>query len=422
MKVWLVTVGEPLPIDPGSPRLLRVGLLAEFLIAAGHEVTWWSSTFDHTHKRQRVTSNKRMRLPSGLRLHLLQGHGYQKNVSFARLRDHRALARVFAEAVRSEPRPDVILASFPPIELGYEAARFGRAAGIPVVLDVRDLWPDTFLYAVPRVLRRIARTVLRPAFSMTFHAFALATAVTGIAPPMVDWGLAKARRRRSSFDRDFPMGYPSLGANENAVEEGRKWWKETHGVVSGSGFTIVFFGSIGSTVDFEPVIDAARDLAASGVRFVLCGTGEELARLRARAEAMENVIIPGWVDAGRIASLLDIGDAGLAPYRNRPDYLTSYPNKVLEYLSGGLPVLSSIGGLIGDLLKTENCGIVYGETNTRLADAITQLQHDQARLHAMSSNARRVFSSRFSAEAVYPKMIDYLSTIVKAFGINPVQR
>ena len=43
MIVWLVTVGEPLPTDPGSPRLLRAGILAGLLAEKGHVVHWWSS-------------------------------------------------------------------------------------------------------------------------------------------------------------------------------------------------------------------------------------------------------------------------------------------------------------------------------------------------------------------------------------------
>jgi hypothetical protein len=53
MRVWLITVGEPLPLDGPGERMLRTGILAAFLAARGHEVVWWSSSFDHVRKRQR---------------------------------------------------------------------------------------------------------------------------------------------------------------------------------------------------------------------------------------------------------------------------------------------------------------------------------------------------------------------------------
>ena len=56
MRAWLLTVGEPLPCDGPNERLHRTGLLAEALHSRGHEVLWWSSTFDHARKRFREST------------------------------------------------------------------------------------------------------------------------------------------------------------------------------------------------------------------------------------------------------------------------------------------------------------------------------------------------------------------------------
>ena len=48
--VWLVTIGEPLPVEAGS-RALRCRLLARELARRGHDVIWWTSDFDHFAKR-----------------------------------------------------------------------------------------------------------------------------------------------------------------------------------------------------------------------------------------------------------------------------------------------------------------------------------------------------------------------------------
>src|SRR5690349_4324310 len=71
LKIWLAHVGEPLPIDAKNERQLRMSLIARMLAQRGHEVTWWSSTFDHTHKRQRFPSNQRVDVSDGLVLQLL---------------------------------------------------------------------------------------------------------------------------------------------------------------------------------------------------------------------------------------------------------------------------------------------------------------------------------------------------------------
>ncbi len=53
MRVWLLTVGEPLPTDGGSDRVWRTGFLARALADRGHEVVWWSSAFDPFRHRLR---------------------------------------------------------------------------------------------------------------------------------------------------------------------------------------------------------------------------------------------------------------------------------------------------------------------------------------------------------------------------------
>jgi len=52
MKIWLVTIGEPVPVHEGvRDRLCRTGYFAHLLANHGHNVVWWTSTFDHFRKK-----------------------------------------------------------------------------------------------------------------------------------------------------------------------------------------------------------------------------------------------------------------------------------------------------------------------------------------------------------------------------------
>jgi len=79
MRVWVVSVGEPLPFDEGHPRLLRAGILARMMAARGHDVTWWSSTVIHMQKTLRF--NETTVVPQGPNLNIVCLHGglYTKN-------------------------------------------------------------------------------------------------------------------------------------------------------------------------------------------------------------------------------------------------------------------------------------------------------------------------------------------------------
>jgi len=285
-----------------------------------------------------------------------------------------------------------------------------------VVLDVRDLWPDIFLDHAPAPLRPLARLALAPLFAQTGEAFRLARAVTGITTPFVEWGLRLAGRQPGPEDRAFAMGYPSREVDPGLLVEARAWWKATHGLDGHAGLTAIFTGSFGHQVDLDTVIAAARRLCGTGIRFVLCGSGENLERCRRRAAGLDNVILPGWVDAPRIQALMELAYVGLAPYYSRVDFLNSYPNKVLEYLSGGLPVLSAMEGLVGELLQENECGEVYGpgDSLSRLSVSLLSLRDAPERLHAMSLRARALFEARFDADRVYGEMATYLQTAARS--------
>lgn len=52
MNVWLLKASEPLPIINKEERLLRMGMIAEELNKRKHNITWFSDTYDHFHKKQ----------------------------------------------------------------------------------------------------------------------------------------------------------------------------------------------------------------------------------------------------------------------------------------------------------------------------------------------------------------------------------
>ncbi len=140
MRIWLVTIGEPIPVQEGKrDRLHRTGHFARFLADRGHEVVWWTSTFDHFRKKHLFDEDTTLSMDNRLQIRLLHGCDYSTNVSLARFRNHRQIGRKFARLAREEEnRPDVIVSGLPTIELCAESVKYARDRGVATVLDVRD--------------------------------------------------------------------------------------------------------------------------------------------------------------------------------------------------------------------------------------------------------------------------------------------
>ncbi|MDY6852291.1 MAG: glycosyltransferase family 4 protein [Thermodesulfobacteriota bacterium] len=422
MRVWLITVGEPLPIPGAKGRLLRTGLLAEALYVRGHEITWWTSTFDHWNKRHYFSRDAVAEIAPGYQIRLLKGPGYRRNVSFGRIIDHYLTARKFAGQARLEERPDVILCSLPTINLAGAAVKFGCEAGVPVVVDIRDMWPDIFLELVPNQARRPARFFMKPMFRAVRSACSGAAAITGHAPAFVEWGLRNAGRSRTERDRDFPYGYKSEPPSAQTMQAARGFWSRLGLSGEGDEFVVCFFGTIGRYFELETVIKAARLLGSADkkIRFVLCGAGESLSFYKGLAVGCENVTFPGWIGAAQIKSLMSLSSVGLAPYRNSSSFVISIPNKAIEYLSAGLPIVSSLKGVLKDLLTANDCGLHYENGDAKgLAAALCVLSESPSRRKILGKNALALFKKRFAAKKVYHDMSVFLEeTAAKEKGLN----
>ncbi len=414
MRVWLIDIGDPLPYFHPEDRRFRAGNIADHLMEAGHHVLWWGSTFDHARKRHEADRDSRVDVSPQLAYRLLHATSYSKNVSVARVVNHWLIGRKFRRYARTEARPDVIVCSFPTLDMSYEATRYGRERDVPVVLDIRDLWPRVMLDVVPDWLRGIGRVALTPYFRMAAQACRKATGLLGITPAFVEWGASCAGRDVSELDGSFPLANDTWTPTDAQLTEARGYW-HSRGLRE-SDFVLCLAGSLGTRrlLDLDAVILAARQLREScpKCRFVLCGTGDSLEYYRNLARECQNVMLPGWVDRAKIWALLRLASVGLVPYASTYSLVRSYPIKVIEYLSAGLPILSSVEGSLEQLLRRSGCGVTYPNRAPEvLARTISDLAADASRLAEMRRQAIRLYETELHPDKVYGAMVRHIEHV-----------
>lgn len=415
MRIWLVTVGEPMPTD-GAERLLRAGILADMLAAKGHEVVFWTSTFDHTKKKQRFSENTEIRIKNNYRIIFLKSASYKSNISISRIISHVNSATQFSRLSISEKKPDIILASYPTIELCVQAVRYGQKFRVPVVLDSRDMWPDIFLNLAPGFLKPLARLFLHPMFSGAREAFSKADALFGITGGYVSWSLGYAGRKKNNFDSEYPLAYDDKIPEKEMIREADLFWEKSGISRLSDKFIVSFFGTIGRQFELDAVIRAAKILQEEkvNIQFVICGSGEMLEHCRKMAAGSGNIIFPGWINSAQIWTLLRLSKAGLAPYKSTGDFVISYPNKSIEYMSAGLPVVSSLKGSLEELLNKSGAGLTYMNNNEfDLIGKLMSLYDSPEKQKKMSQNSLKLYSQKFIAKNVYGNMIDHLIEIAE---------
>jgi glycosyltransferase involved in cell wall biosynthesis len=87
----------------------------------------------------------------------------------------------------------------------------------------------------------------------------------------------------------------------------------------------------------------------------------------------------------------------------------SIPNKIIDAISMGKPILTSLHGEVEYLIDKHKIGLSYRVDSKRtLYDCLKVLISDNELLNAMSRNAINLYNSKFSYEIVYGRLVKHL--------------
>jgi len=383
---------------------MRAMNLANALVTRGHSVEVWSSSFYHQEKRHRARKFETIRVNERLKVHLIPSMGYQRNIGVGRLFDHAQLAFRLWLLLRSDKfaRPDVAFVGYPPIEAAWVMLRWLKRRDTPSVVDVKDQWPSLFVEAVPVSLRPVAKLFFGPYFWLGRRAIRDASAVTSMSAPFLEWALGFCGRPRRQGDFVAPLVPARVAVSDTQMREARQWWKGV-GVDLSTKNCITFVGSLSQAFDFSALSAAVESLHKlhPDCQVVICGSGAEAGSVKLTFSGLPNVFFPGWIDAPKIAALMQSTLATLAPYRNTSNFQLNIPNKVLDSLAFGQPVVTALRGAVETLILEEGVGIVCTDTADGWLDALRRLLEDDELRRAMALRALKLYSDRYDAVAVY---------------------
>ena len=421
LTVWLVNPFDDIPGEDLPP--LRYWTLARILAARGHDVTWWSSTWSHRRKVARAVPLG-IREDEGFSVRLVATPPYHKNVSLARLRSHREFGRNFerlaneAVASRQLERPDIIVASLPPLESPEAALRLARRMDATLVVDTQDLWPDTFERLVPG-----PAFIRKPLMSFFFGGMyrrrrELLAAADGVSAATHTY--AETVLRDTPADRPRHVCYvgayvQEFAAPPRAIDPVPPAGGAATAAAMFEPIQCVYAGSLGTGQDLDALVAAARALSAAGTRAVLhvAGTGPLEPMLHAAAAAQRGsceLKVHGLLPRAEYVRLLGGCDLGLVLVK--PESLVAVPNKACDYAAAGLALVSSLPGELAGLIDTHAAGVSYAAGDGgSLARAISDLANDRRRLLALRAGARRLAAAAFDRERTYPAFVDWLETL-----------
>lgn len=420
LTVWVVNPFDDVPGEGLPP--LRFWTLCRVLAGRGHDVTWWSADYSHRRKTRRGPPPAVVEDEEGFGITLLPVRAYARNVSLARLRSHRDYGQALESAAQGAvargvlERPDVILASVPPLEGAEAAARLASRLDAVLVVDLMDLWPETFrrLLPGPEWLRRLVAPLLLG--GMERRRRALLEAADGVS--------SATRTYADVALRDVPGTRPlhvcHLGAYLQDYPEPPRARpiEEPVGAAAAGGDGVlrcIYSGTLEAGQDIDALVVAGRALGAAGraVEIHVAGTGSLEARLRADAAGIPascRFVVHGLLPRGAYTALLARCDVGIVAVK--PESLVALPYKACDYAAAGLAILHGLGGELADLVDEYRAGGTYtAGDGLSLARAIEALADDRGRLFLLRQGARRLAEERFDRELTYARFARWIESL-----------
>jgi glycosyltransferase involved in cell wall biosynthesis len=280
--------------------------------------------------------------------------------------------------------------------------------GIPLVLEVRDLWPDYMvqlgmlksrplragLFALEQQLLRKADHVV-----VVTESFRKRVVAKGVRPDRVDIIPNGVDVTDYHASREQP---PFAALNKAAGE-----------------FIVGYLGTFGKGQGLEYVMRAAGLVGKkeSRIRFVLAGDGPELPRAKQEIEKLRltNVALHPPIPREQTRAFYNACDVCLVPLAPVPIFSETIPSKIFEIMACERPLIASVAGEGAAIVERSGGGVRTEPGDAEgLASAILSVRAMNAGdREAMGQRARRYVAAHYDRVALADKYFEILKMVAE---------
>jgi len=105
----------------------------------------------------------------------------------------------------------------------------------------------------------------------------------------------------------------------------------------------------------------------------------------------------GFLNRKEVAKILSQSKAGLVTFHPLPNHIDAQPNKMFEYMSAGLPIITSNFPLWKEIVEGNNCGLCVDPLNPQeIADAINYLVSHPKEAEEMGQNGKKAVLEKYN--------------------------
>lgn len=300
-------------------------------------------------------------------------------------------------------KPDIIIASSPPIFtglLGYLVSRFKNA---PFIFEVRDIWPDEAVelgFLKNKLLIQLSRSLERFLYRYADSIVVNSPGIKEFLTKEKDVASEKIVSIPNPVDVDL-----FSRVEDYSLREEMNW---TDRIVT------LYSGAHSAVYDLELILDVAKEINDERILFVLVGDGRQKPALvkRVKEENMKNVLLLQPVSKTKNAGFILASDICIAPLKNRGLLKYVYATKLFDYMAGARPIILAMSGVSHRLVCEEaKSGIcVFPENREAFRKVVLELAGDPVKREKFGKAGRQYILKNFNGEKLAK---DYLHVLTR---------
>lgn len=376
--------------------------MARRLVAKGHEVNLITSWRDPSDENDWFETEE-----AGIRVHWLPVP-YSNHMGYGeRIRAFRKFAWNAALKAASLSS-DVVFATSTPLTIALPGAFACWRRRVPMVFEVRDLWPE-----LPIAIGALSNPCVKyGARRLERFAYTRSEFIVALSPGMQD-GIEKAG---VSSDRISMIPNGSDLDEFSPNEERGKAFRERHDIPR-DRLLVTYGGTFGRINGVEYFVRLAYELRDDDrVYFLLVGDGQDEHKIDALSRELgvkgRNLMMLRKVSKMEMADVLAATDVATSLFVPLKEMEANSANKFFDGLAAGCCMAVNYGGWHPELLESSAAGVRLAADPVEGALGLTALANDPVWVRQAGIRARCLAEERFSRDVLADQLEQILMRAV----------
>ena len=300
---------------------------------------------------------------------------------------------------------DIVIISSPPLFVGIIAVVLKKIKKCIVLLDIRDLWPESV----------IALGSLKSNFLLKMGLWLemkIYKNVDGYIFPVP--GFSNYFKENFPGESKKPQFELMNGVNKDFIIKPYKTKKNDY-------FTVLYSGNMGLAQGLEVIVRCAEKLVDYPINFKFIGEGikkQELINL-VESKKLNNIIFENSLPRLKLIEEIKKASICIVPLINKRLFRAAIPSKIFEIMACSKPVVLGLKGEAEKIVNNNNCGIIVEpEDSEELKNAILMYYNDKNLSKIHGKNGVNYVTKYMQKEYLLSEFLFELKNKAKDLSLN----